>query len=878
MPGNEELPTVKCLVWDLDQTLWRGVLLEDGEVELPDEIRDVVAELDSRGVLQSIASRNDHDQAWERLEKLGIAEYFVHPRIGWGPKSASIRSIAEALNFAHTTIAFIDDQPAERAEVRFHLPEVRCYDAGQALSLPGLPEFTPDVVTVDARRRRQMYQAGFDRDAARAEYTGADEDFLRSLDLRLDIRRAGGEELSRVEELTLRTSQMNATGVHYSDADLRELIADPRHEVLVATLTDRFGPHGAVGVVLVEKHDRVWNLKLLATSCRVVSFGAGAVILSRLTDQAARAGVHLVADFRRTDRNRIMEVTYRFAGFGEPACECLAELPAMPDIEGFQRLHLVPCRQPDPATMTVTAPDLSVTTLYEWFAASVRRCPGRPALEINGTAVTYAELHRRVLSLADRILREHGKPPQRVALLAARSMVAFTGYLAALRLGAAVTPLNPGNPKQRNRLVCELAGADVILLDESGAAQRDGELDELVPTILQLTDAEVTDTGVAEDDLPRHDVSADDVAYVLFTSGSTGRPKGVPIRHRNLSPYIAHNIERYGVRPGDRMSHTFDLTFDPSVFDLFVTWGAGATLVAPQRNELLTPVAYLAGHGITHWFSVPSVVSVSAELGNLPTGQVPGLRYSVFIGEQLTLAQAEAWHAVAPDSVIENVYGPTELTVACTEYRLPGDPPEWPRPSNATVPIGPVYDFLEHLVLDENGLPATEGELCVRGSQRFDGYLDTEDNTGRFLTFDGTTAVVYDGRAPLTPEHYYRTGDRVRLESGNWVHLGRLDNQVKIRGYRVELGEVEAAMRDHPDVSQAVVIAVREGDDTQLAGFHTGAPVEPPAFLHWLRKRVPVHMVPRRYRHLPALPLNANGKVDRGALRDLLNIEPSQGK
>ncbi len=344
-------PVLKCLVWDLDNTLWRGTLLEDDEVTLPDAIRDVVVELDSRGILQSVASKNDHETAWARLEKLGVAEYFVLPQIGWGPKSDSVRRIADTLGFALTTIAFIDDQPTERAEVTYHLPEVRCYEAGAAESLPVRPEFTPALRTVDSRRRRQMYQAGFRREAARAEATGPDEDFLRSLSLDMRIGRATDEELSRVEELTLRTSQMNATGVHYSDADLRRLLTDPGHAVLVVTLTDRFGPHGAVGVLLLERRPDVWHLKLLATSCRVVSFGAGATILNWLIGEAARADAHLVADFRPTDRNRMMEIAYRFAGFqdGEP-CSCAAALPQA-TTEDLQRLHLRP--EPRPASTTI---------------------------------------------------------------------------------------------------------------------------------------------------------------------------------------------------------------------------------------------------------------------------------------------------------------------------------------------------------------------------------------------------------------------------------------------------------------------------------------------------------------------------------------------
>ncbi len=355
---------IKCLVWDLDDTLWQGTLLEGDQVWLPDAVRRVIVELDTRGVLHSVASKNDREIAWERLEHLGIDGYFVLPEIGWGPKSDSVRRIADRLNFAHRAVAFIDDQPMERAEVSFHLPDVRCYPAERASMLPELPEFSPAVATVDSRHRRQMYQAGFRRDAERAEFTGPDEDFLRSLELVMRIGRATEEDLSRVEELTVRTSQMNATGVHYSATTLRGLLADPRHEVLVVTLTDRFGPHGAVGILLLEKHPpdkhpAVWHLKLLATSCRVVSFGAGSTILNWLINQAAGAHAHVVADFRGTDRNRMMEVAYRFAGFSHQPCGCHARISQPSDLDGVQRLHLEPVPRRESTTMQILAPQLA---------------------------------------------------------------------------------------------------------------------------------------------------------------------------------------------------------------------------------------------------------------------------------------------------------------------------------------------------------------------------------------------------------------------------------------------------------------------------------------------------------------------------------------
>jgi methoxymalonate biosynthesis protein len=351
-------PLVKCLVWDLDDTLWRGTLVEGGATGLRQQARETVYGLDARGVLQSVASRNDYGRAWRRLEELDLADYFLLPQIGWGRKSDAIRTIASGLGAAHDTVAFIDDQPAERAEVGYHLPGVRCYPAERVADLLRLPEFSPVVVTADARRRREMYRAKLFREAARVDFRGPDEEFLRSLELVMGIGYATDAELSRVAELTVRTSQMNATGVHYSDTVLRSLLADDSHDVLVATMADRFGPHGAVGVVLLKRTCSTWHLKLLATSCRVVAFGAGTAILRWLIDQAAAAAVHLVADFRPTDRNRIMEIAYRFAGFGDQGCDCISALPGA-GVDGVQRLHLDPVRQIMPSAITLRGPELA---------------------------------------------------------------------------------------------------------------------------------------------------------------------------------------------------------------------------------------------------------------------------------------------------------------------------------------------------------------------------------------------------------------------------------------------------------------------------------------------------------------------------------------
>ncbi|MFP3986824.1 amino acid adenylation domain-containing protein [Streptomyces sp. E11-3] len=516
------------------------------------------------------------------------------------------------------------------------------------------------------------------------------------------------------------------------------------------------------------------------------------------------------------------------------------------------------------------------TTLYAWFAASVAAHGDRqPALEVAGDQLTYADLDAMAGRLAGALTARHGGVPKRVGLLAGRSVLAYAGYLAVQRLGATLVPLNPSFPPARHAVVAESAGLDLVVADAK--ALGDAEL----PVPVLAYDAEgaaALRTGPVPD-LPACGAGPDDVAYILFTSGSTGRPKGVPVLHRNVSAYLEHIIPRYELGPDCRVSQTFDLTFDPSVYDLFAAWGSGATLVVPTPNDILSPVRYVNRQRITHWNSVPSVASIALRLRALTPGSMPTLRWSLFCGEALTVAHAKAWQEAAPQSTLENIYGPTELTITCTEFRLPGNPEDWPRTGNGTVPIGTPYPSLEHLVLDEDGVPAEDGELCVRGPQRFPGYLDPANNAGRFVSFDGERATVYDGTTPLTDAHWYRTGDRVRPQDGQLVHLGRLDHQVKIRGYRIELGEIENVLLEQPGVSEAVVVAVTGRDGALfLEAFYTGTPRPADELLGALRERLPTYMVPRGAEPLDALPLNPNGKVDRKALLALLEqlSQPNQ--
>ncbi len=313
--GEKKLPTIKCIVWDLDHTLWDGVLLEDEQVTLRPEVLAVIKELDSRGILHSIASKNDHATAMAKLTELGISEYFLSPQINWNAKSSSIQTIVKELNLGIDTFAFVDDQSFEREEVAFMLPQVRCFDSVEVSTFLSRADMMPRFITDDARMRRQMYISDHKRKQAEDDFQGPSEAFLASLDMVFELAPAQEDDLQRLEELTIRTHQLNTTGYTYTYEELDALRQSPRHKLLVASLTDKYGTYGKIGLTLVECDDEVWTVKLLLMSCRVMSRGVGTIMMNHIIQSAQNANVRLHAEFLPNERNRMMLVTYKFGGF-----------------------------------------------------------------------------------------------------------------------------------------------------------------------------------------------------------------------------------------------------------------------------------------------------------------------------------------------------------------------------------------------------------------------------------------------------------------------------------------------------------------------------------------------------------------------------------
>ncbi|MFF4672881.1 AMP-binding protein [Streptomyces sp. NPDC001279] len=507
-------------------------------------------------------------------------------------------------------------------------------------------------------------------------------------------------------------------------------------------------------------------------------------------------------------------------------------------------------------------------TLSGRFLRGLALAPERPALRIDGTTVAYRELHERALLLAGSLLAGFPGRPPAVGVLAGKGPTAYAALLAGLHSGAVVVPLQPAFPVARTRQMIEAAGVGALIADDDAlpaltALHEDGVR---LPTLFAPGGQPMPVIPVDPDSTLKAPMPARpaDVAYVLFTSGSTGRPKGVPVTHANTAHYFALLDERYDFGPRDVFSQTFDLNFDCAMFDLFCAWGAGATVVpVPARAYAHLP-EFVAEQGLTVWFSTPSAITLVRRTGGLAPGALPSLRRSFFAGEALSRRDAEDWMAAAPGTVLENLYGPTELTITVSAHR-------W-RPGREhpydMVPIGDVHRGHRVLLLADDGSPGggdspstderspsigDEGELCISGPQLTPGYLDPADGAGRFLERDG--------------QRFYRTGDRVRrTEHDGWLYLGRQDAQAQVHGVRVELAEVDAAVRACPGVEDAVTVAVPVDGTAELAVFHTGAPVPPARLARHLRELLPAAVVPRAYHHLDALPLNTNRKTDRREL------------
>jgi FkbH-like protein len=301
--AGEKSKKVKCVVWDLDNTLWDGILIEDGpgKLRLKPGMVEVIKELDRRGILHSIASKNNREEALQVLRDFHIDEYFLHPQISWDPKSEGIKAIARRLNIGTDTLLFVDDSEFELQQVKAIHPEVRVLKADQYQKLPEMKDCMAPA-TPEAATRRRMYQVEANRQEIAEAYGQDYMAFLKDCDIRLTIRSLAEENFDRVHELTQRTNQMNFSGNRYDREVLKRIHSTPHLDTYVLDCEDRFGTYGVVGFCIVDRREP--RMTDLMFSCRIQSKRVEHAFLTFLIGKyLAGSDKDFFANYRKTERN-----------------------------------------------------------------------------------------------------------------------------------------------------------------------------------------------------------------------------------------------------------------------------------------------------------------------------------------------------------------------------------------------------------------------------------------------------------------------------------------------------------------------------------------------------------------------------------------------
>jgi len=511
--------------------------------------------------------------------------------------------------------------------------------------------------------------------------------------------------------------------------------------------------------------------------------------------------------------------------------------------------------------------------LHHLFEAQVTRHPEALAVKLGEEQLTYAELDARANQLAYH-LRELGVGPERiVAICLERSVGMAVAILGTLKAGGAYLPLDTALPAQRLRVLLDEARPQALI-----ASKR------TVPLIGERGEPKV-DLDEDRPRLERHGAQSlgvrvvpEDVACVLYTSGSTGTPKGVLLRHCSLVNYMTATIEALGLGPGDRLLQIASSSFDVAQADVHLSLGSGAALV-------LVPEVPAPGAELQRAIEVEQITIINsptvywhewiAELSRTG-GVVPAPLRAIYAGgEAASSARYARWVQAAGNTRLINIYGPAETTIGSSTF----EPPRGWSATTPSLPIGqPIANTRFH-VLDERMRPVPRGaagELYIGGVGLARGYLHSPDRTA--------ASFVPDPSGTEPGARLYGTGDRVRLRWNDEIEfIGRRDHQVKLRGYRVELGEVEAALRRHPVVHEAVaVVAGAPGSgDRRLIAFAVPRPqaaIQAEELRAFLRASLPDYMVPAAIALLDRMPLTPGGKRDRRKLATLAEeVRPATG-
>ena len=586
----------------------------------------------------------------------------------------------------------------------------------------------------------------------------------------------------------------------------------------------------------------------------------------------------------------------------EAYCRFLKQLATSESAWVETRRNLIPPAQlAQRDAVNATAALVSDELLHTLFAAQVQRRGHERAVITSDRTLTYQELCDRSNQVGHRLRQLGATPNQLVAVVMEKGWEQIVAVMGILASGAAYVPIDPGLPQERFSYLLENSEADIVLTQSW--------LNEKLPWSESIHRLCIDSEDLAaESKEPLQPVQKpDDLAYVIYTSGSTGLPKGVMITHRNVVNVVVHTNERFNVGSQDSILALTALNHDLSVYDIFGLLSAGGTIVMPDACAIKDPSHWaelMVRERVTLWNSVPAMMEMLVDYAKEQSGQYcldkadltppapigskgreeadsplliregqgerlteqysqlvalpSSLRLAILGGDWLPVSLPNRLKALVPGVQILSIGGPTETTIWNIGYLIEEVDPNW-----KSIPYGQPMANSKYYILNEasEDCPVwVPGEMYCAGVQLAKGYWhDAENTRAKFITH------------PRTGERLYRTGDLGHYRpDGNIEFVGRVDFQIKIRGYRIEAGEIEAALNQHPGVRSAVITAVGEQSNKERLVAYI-VPDEKPTpsieeLSEFLKKKLPDYMVPSAFVFLDALPLSANGKVDRRAL------------
>jgi amino acid adenylation domain-containing protein len=512
-------------------------------------------------------------------------------------------------------------------------------------------------------------------------------------------------------------------------------------------------------------------------------------------------------------------------------------------------------------------------TLQHLLYETAQLFPGKIAVWAQDRTLTYRELDDQSNQLAH-LLRDRGvKKGERVGLYFSKAVESLVSMFGILKAGAAYVPLDPNAPVKRIEYIVGNCGLKAVITTQAKSqALASGLPDHGFYVLVDGPGAASDSSGSIHwaslssfsSSRPVCDSIETDLAYILYTSGSTGDPKGVMLSHRNALTFINWCAETFLIRPEDNLSNHAPHHFDLSVFDIYNSVLAGATVYLIPEEVALFPArlaAFIEEHAISVWYSVPSALVYLLLHGDLTRHPLNSLRLILFAGEPFAIKYLRQLAELLPNVDLYNLYGPTETNV-CTYYHVDRSILS----HLEQLPIGVACNNTEVFAVtdgDKHIAPLETGELYVRGPSVTKGYWGDRQKTER--------AVLRNRFQPHFPEELYRTGDLVTLnDKGEYCYVGRRDSMIKSRGYRIELGEIEVALYTHAAVREAAVVAIPDEEiGNRIKAFvstvQPGMLTKKDLQSH-CSSRIPKYMVPEFIEFCDSLPKTSTGKVDRKRL------------